>query len=56
MFWKQQKTNVANIGYLETKIDRLDIDALERIKSQEDNKIDCSNLSSGDWLSSDLCN
>ena len=54
--WKENQRNRQNIGFLESKIDRLDIDALEKIKSKEITEIDCSSNESGDWLKSTFCN
>lgn len=53
--WKENQINKQNISFLENKIDRLDIDALEKIKLKESVEIDCSSNTSGDWLSSTLC-
>ena len=44
MLWSQQKINSRDIGFLENKMDRLDVDALEKIRS--DNK---------EFNSDDLC-
>lgn len=56
MLWSQQQVNSRNIGFLENKVDRLDIDALENIKSEKTDEIDCSSSTSGDWLHSAFCN
>ena len=53
--WKENQINKQNIAFLENKIDRLDIGALEKIKLKESVEIDCSSNTSGDWLSSTLC-
>lgn len=54
--WDQLATAKNNISYLENKVDRLDIDALEKIKSKNTDEFDCSSSNSGDWLSSTFCN
>lgn len=54
--WKENQRNRQNIGFLENKIDRLDIDTLEKIKSKEVTEIDCSSNESNDWLKSTFCN
>jgi hypothetical protein len=34
--WKKSQSHDQDIGYIENKVDRLDIEALEKIKSKED--------------------
>lgn len=53
--WKENQRNKQNIEFLENKIDRLDIDALEKIKLKESTEIDCSSNTSSNWLTSTLC-
>lgn len=36
LLWKQSESNKQDIGYIENKVDRLDIDALEKIKSKDE--------------------
>ncbi|WP_180056668.1 MULTISPECIES: hypothetical protein [unclassified Acinetobacter] len=54
--WKENQRNRQNIGFLENKMDRLDIDSLEKIRSKANTDIDCSSTEPGDWLKSSICN
>ncbi len=54
--WKENQKNRESIGFLENKIDRLDIDTLEKIKGKDEVNIDCENIQSGDWITGTLCN
>lgn len=54
--WDQLSTAKSEISYLESELYRLDIEALEKIKSEKTDNFDCSSSSSGDWLSSTFCN
>lgn len=40
MLWKQGQSNEQDIAYIENKVDRLDIDALEKIKSKDESNND----------------
>ena len=53
--WNENQKNRQNIGFLENKIDRLDIDALEKIKSKEVMEVDCNSESGGNWISDAIC-
>lgn len=54
--WKANEKNKLNISFLESKLDRLDIDTLEKIKKAPNTEINCEDNKSGDWLSATICN
>lgn len=54
--WRENQRNRQNIGFLENKIDRLDIDTLEKIKGKNEVDINCENIDSSDWITTTLCN
>ena len=54
--WKENQRNRQNIVFLENKIDRLDIDALEKIKDKNEVGFNCENIESGNWLAGTFCN
>lgn len=54
--WKENQRNRQNIVFLENKMDRLDIDALEKIKNKNEVEINCENIESSDWLAGTFCN
>lgn len=52
---RENQRNKQDIEFLENKIDRLDIDTLEKIKGKNEVDINCEDIENGNWITDTLC-